>query len=162
MKQFFAILIFALGGCASSSVMRYTSDTVAINTSAAPVCGEAGAQRVAVQRAAIETIRQGYDGYVVADANYENNVRVTNSGPTYANTTTNGSITTFGNSGYYSGQSRTTFGGNYPIISGRHHQQMIIKMMRRGDAMYDKAIDARGALGPDWKRLAENGEKPTC
>jgi hypothetical protein len=56
------IVTGVLGGCASSSVMRYTSDTVAINTSAAPVCGEAGAQRVAIQRAAVETIRQGYDG----------------------------------------------------------------------------------------------------
>jgi hypothetical protein len=47
-------LLTVLTGCASSSVMDVSSDTVIITTSADPSCGRTGAQDVASRRAAYE------------------------------------------------------------------------------------------------------------
>jgi hypothetical protein len=80
---FMALLLAA---CARSSVLDYASDTIQITTSAAPVCGQAGAQEVANRQAAIETLKRGYDRYVVLDADYRNDVRVVGNTPVIANT----------------------------------------------------------------------------
>ena len=42
----------ALCGCARSATMQLSADTFQLVTSAAPVCGRAGAQNVAARRAA--------------------------------------------------------------------------------------------------------------
>lgn len=55
---------------------KLSRGVVQISTSAAPACGSSGARSVAMQAAAIETLRQGYDGYVVLGLGSDNNVRV--------------------------------------------------------------------------------------
>ena len=67
---------FLLGGCASSSVMQLDSNTVQITTSAAPVCGSQGAQQVAQKRAAYETLKRGFDRYMIVGAQAKSNVGV--------------------------------------------------------------------------------------
>src|SRR3954462_9358073 len=79
------LCIFLLTGCARSSVMDLDSNTIQISTSAAPVCGQAGAQEVVTKQAAIETIRRGFDKYMIVGGGYENDVRVVGHTPYVAN-----------------------------------------------------------------------------
>ena len=54
-----------LTACAHSSVMDLDSNTVQVSANTAPVCGSEGAQRVTTRLAAIETIKHGFDSYVI-------------------------------------------------------------------------------------------------
>lgn len=68
MRKFFTVAIsIALGGCASSSTTPIAQDTFKVEANTAPICGAQGAQKVALQQAAAETIRRGYDRFVVID-----------------------------------------------------------------------------------------------
>jgi hypothetical protein len=164
MRKLAALAVTAtyLGGCASSSVLDMNSNTIQISTSAAPVCGQSGTQNVAVKRAAIETLARGYDAYVIEGSGYANNIQLHQTGPTYATTTTRGTLTPgYGNIGY-SGQSTTTFGGNQVFLTGRHQQNIQVHMFRSGEPGVEQAIDARKILGPDWKAIVEKGPGATC
>lgn len=153
------ILIFALlgTGCASATVVPLAQDTVQITSAAAPVCGMTGAQNVASQRAAVETIRRGYDKYVIVGGGYQNNVGVVGYTPVVANTS--GSATAYGNANYATayGHSTTTFSGGQPIVAGAHNQGLVVKMFKAGDPAAPQALDARSELGAEWqKKVASN------
>jgi hypothetical protein len=163
MKQIvFVGLCLTMAGCASSSVMDIASDTIQVSTSAAPVCGQSGAQAVASKRAAIETLKRGYDSYMILDGDYQNNVRVVGTTPVIANTQTTGMINSYGNQATYSGQSNTYFSGGQPIIGGRHQQAITIRMFRLGDPGSERAIDAKRTLGPEWQEALEASNSGTC
>lgn len=151
-----------LAGCASSSVMDLDSNTIQVSTSAAPACGAQGAQQVAVQRAAIETLKRGYDRYAVMGAGAANNVGVVGYTPLTANTYGSGSVSAYGNNAYLSGQSTTYYSGGQPIIGGSYDQQITIRMFRSSDPGAESAIDARRVLGPDWQEKLSKGMNGTC
>lgn len=116
-----------------------------------------GAQNVASQRAAVETLRRGYDRYMIVGGGYENNVGVVGYTPVTANTT--GSATAFGNTAY--GQATTTYSGGQPIIAGAHNQGLVVKMFKAEDPAGANAIDAKGSLGADWQKKVESNSL-TC
>lgn len=149
-------------GCANSSVMDLDVNTIQISTSAAAVCGAQGAQQVASRRAAIETLRQGFDRYVILGGQAENNVRVIGRTPVFANSHTSDSVNTFGNYGTYSGDTTTTFSGGEPIVGGSHDQSLAVRMFASGDPDGSGAIDARRVLGPDWQKAVAKGPGVTC
>ena len=152
----------ALAGCASSSVLDVASDTIQISTSAARVCGQSGAQAVASKRAAIETLKRGYDGYMIVGGDYQNNVRVVVTTPVTANTQTTGVINDYGNQATFSGQSTTNYSGGYPIVGGRHQQALTIRMFHGGDPGSERAVNAKGVLGPDWQEQIQSSSRGTC
>ena len=143
-----------LCACAQSSTMPLSVDTFQLLASAAPVCGPAGAQRVASRRAAIETINRGFDKFVILDAAAASDVRVVGHTPIQAHTT--GSI--------YGGNvmATTTYSGGYPIIGGKHNQALVVKMFKDGDPRGATAISARGTLGRDWQEAVKEGATTTC
>lgn len=145
-----------MAGCARTSSIPLAQDTVQITTSAAPVCGEAGAQSVAFKEAAIETIRRGYDRFVILDGDYENGVRVIGTTPVVAQTTGVGTATVAGNTAFVSGTSTTTYSGGVPIIAGHHRQKFVVKMFKDGDPAGSNAISARQELGPDWAEAVKS------
>lgn len=157
-----AIAVLALCGCASSSVMDVASDTVMISTSAAPACGQRGAQEVAVRRAAYETLRRGFDKYVILDADAQSNVGVVGYTPLTSNTYSSGTLNTYGNIGTYSGSSNTYYSGGQPIIGGTHDQKLAVKMFRQSDPGAARAVDARRVLGPEWQSIVAKGPGSTC
>jgi hypothetical protein len=161
-KAVFVTFCLALAGCASSSVMDLASDTIQVSTSAAPVCGQSGAQAVASKRAAIETLKRGYASYIILDGEYQNNVRVVGTTPVIANTHTTGQINSYGNQATYNGQSSTYFSGGQPIIGGRHQQAITIRMFKLGDPGSERAIDAKRTLGPEWQKELEASGSGTC
>lgn len=149
------LLVPAIGlaACTSSSTVRTSADTAIVQTSAAPICQGAGAARAAQKQAAIETIKAGYDRYVIIDAASANNVRVTQ-GP--------GSYHTTGvvNNGWFNGT--TTYRPGPTMVSGHHEQAFAIKMLRETDPQAVYAISARETLGDNWEQLVKAGNIGTC
>lgn len=148
---------FILAGCASTSVTPMSANQVMITTSAAPACGISGAQKVAAQMAAVETLRRDFERFTIAGMASQNNVRVTSMAPTSAYTT--GNFNTFGN--MTTGTARTTYMGGGPLITGTNDANLVVVMYRKGDAGFNNAVDAKSTLGADWAKMVEKGVS-TC
>jgi hypothetical protein len=155
---FVALAVIGLVGCARSSTIPLAADTIAITSSAAPVCGAAGAQGVAARQAAVETIRRGFDKFIIVGGQYANNVGVVGHTPVIANTTGTAYATGYGTA---YGQTTTTFSGGQPIIAGSHDQGLVVKMFKEGDPAGANAVSARNSLGPKWKEAVESNAM-TC
>ncbi|ANM02694.1 hypothetical protein AMC78_CH00546 [Rhizobium phaseoli] len=102
-----------LSSCAASSAIRTSKNELIIKTEAAPVCGGIGAMKVAEKQAAIETIKAGYDRYVIVGQAGADTTRVVQMPGSY---TTTGTATLYGNTGYYSGNTVYNPGPTY--VSG--------------------------------------------
>jgi hypothetical protein len=109
--------------------------------------------KVASKSAAIETIRAGFDRYVITDGQAQNNVSVTQL-PGHVQTT---GMTTYGG-GF---QARSTYVPGPTIVSGSHDRKLAVVMFRNGDPGSEQALDARAMLGPEWQELARSGIR-TC
>lgn len=62
-----AAMAAALCGCALSSTTQLSQDTVRVEASTAPICGSTSVQKIALRQAAAETIRRGYDRFIIVD-----------------------------------------------------------------------------------------------
>ena len=155
MKHFLLMLpiAFAISACASSEVIPVSKNQIIISTSAAPACGTAGAAKVAAKMAAIETIRRGFERYIILGSQQANNVGVIRTGPTYANTY--GQASVYGNTAY--GSSTTYYGGQQTIFTGSHDRGLAVLMLNRGDKGFANGVDAKAQLGEDWQQLVANG-----
>lgn len=58
----------ALGACASVSTIPLSKNSFQLTTKATPECSAEQTRNIAFKRAAAETIKQGYDSFVVTDA----------------------------------------------------------------------------------------------
>ena len=146
------ILALALAGCARGQAVRTSANTMIIQTGAAPICGGQGALRVSQQLAAIETIRAGYDRYIITGGQAQNNVVVSQMPGSYNTTGTY-------NRGSYQGT--TTYNPGPTIVAGSHDQGLAVVMFREGEPGAQQAISAREALGPEWQEKVKNGIR-TC
>jgi hypothetical protein len=136
------VLTLSVSACASGSAIRTSQNSAIIQAAAAPVCGGIGAAQVAQQQAAIETLRAGYDRYVVTSGASENNVRVS-----YVP----GSATTYGTVYGNSVHMNTTYQPQ-TMVSGNHSQSLNIVMFKDGDVGAANAISAREV----WDRSGPN------
>jgi len=143
-----ACVAILVGGCARSEAVRTSANTMIIQTGAAPVCGGVGALRVSQQLAAIETIKAGYDRYIINGGQAQNNVIVSQMPGSYNTTATYGG-------GFYQG--RTTYQPGPTIVAGSHDQGLSIVMFRESDPGAQQAISAREMLGPEWPDKVKNG-----
>jgi hypothetical protein len=143
--------LFGLSGCVSTSVMPFSENTVQISTSADPVCGGAGAQKVAMTDAAITTIKSGYDSFIIQGSQAQNNVRVVGYTPVEAHTYSSGD-----------GTSYTTVSGGQPIVGGTHDHSIMVQMFHATDPNAANAISARAYLGGDWQNIVAKGFPQTC
>lgn len=154
MKSLKYLVVFALvAACASTSVTPLSKNRIMISTSAAPACGLSGAKEVAGKMAAVETIRRGYERYIILGADAESNVTSHQSGPTYAMTT--GTYRGYGNTLY--GNSTTQFGGSYTVYSGSNDAALEVLLLNKGEPNYGDGIDAKSTLGEKWQELVEKG-----
>jgi hypothetical protein len=148
-----AVIILTLAGCATTSVTPVAKNQIIISASAAPACGRSGAARVAAKMAASETIRRGYQRYIIVGANSANNVHVSRTGPTYAQTYSNATYS--GNR--MAGNSTTYFGGQQTIIGGTHDSDLAVVMFNPREPGFENAIDARTELGEGWEKIVKDG-----
>lgn len=132
--------------------MRVSKNEAIISTSAAPICGGSGAAKVAQQMAAIETIRSGYDRYVIVAANSSNSVHTTQMPGTY---NTMGSASSYGN--FTSYNATTTYTPGPTVVSGSHDQRIAVRMFKEGESGSESALSAREILGPKWPSLVKHG-----
>lgn len=152
-----ALPCILLGACASSSTIRTSADTAIVQTSAAPACGGIGAAKVAQKQAAIETLKAGYDRYIIGGANSANNVHVAQLPGQY---NTYGTATAYGGMATYQGT--TTYTPGPTMVYGSHEQGLAIKMLKDGDPGARQGISARETLGPKWRELVKAGTVRTC
>lgn len=153
LRRFVVLLAMCtLAACARTEAVRTSANTVFVQTAAAPACGSLGAMKVAQAMAAVETIRAGYDRYIITAGQAQNNVSVTEMPGSYQ---TSGSY----GRGYYS--ATTTYRPGPTIVSGSHDQGFTIVMFRDGDNGAQQAIPARDVLGPEWQDKVKNGIR-TC
>jgi hypothetical protein len=157
MKRLICLTVgILLTGCASTEVTRTSASTILVDVSAAPACGGTGASRVAQKTVAVETIRAGYDRFIIMGGAAANNVQVTQM-PGQYNTT--GTLNTYGNYGTYNSTTRYTPGPT--VVSGSHDKSLSVKMFRDGERGAEEAVDARLLLGPEWHEIVTKGVK-TC
>jgi hypothetical protein len=128
MRTFILCVALALGGCASASTVPLSQDTFKITGRAAPVCGAAGAERMAVRQAAVEVIKRGYDRYMILGEQQQSNV-------------VGVTPITVQRTGYGSG----FVSGGDPIVA--HSEGMVVKMFRDNDPAAANALSARAMLG---------------
>ena len=145
-------IALVLAGCARSEAVRTSANTMIIQTGAAPVCGGTGALKVSQQLAAIETIKAGYDRYIITGGQSANNVRAIQTPGSYNTSGTYGG-------GFY--QQRTTYQPGATIIAGSHDQGLEIVMFKDGEPNSQQAISAREMLGPEWADKVKSGVR-TC
>jgi len=133
--------------------MPISQNEIILTTSAAPVCGTSGAQQIAGRMAAVETLRRGFDRYLIGGAQSQNNVRATALAPTSSYTTAQANV--YGNSVY--GSSTTNYYGGGVMYSGTHDASLRVLMLKPGDFAYENGVDAKAILGPDWEKLVKDG-----
>jgi len=155
-----ALFVLAIAGslcaCAGAQVTRTSANTMLVDAGAAPACGSRGAARVASKSAAIETIRAGYDRYIITSGQAQNNVSVTQL-PGQVQTT---GVSTFGGgSGTFNATS--TYVPGPTIVSGSHDRSLSVIMFRHGESGAEQALDAREMLGPEWQEIVKTGIR-TC
>ena len=140
-------------GCAGTHTVRTSADTAIVQASAEAACGSTGAARVAQRQAAIETIKAGYDRYVIFDAATANNVQLTQLPGSYntSTTATGGFVST-----------TTTFQPGAMIPTGNYDQSFAIKMFKDDDPNASAALSAREILGPKWPEMIKAGSLTTC
>lgn len=113
----------AMSGCVSTNATQLSANEVLITTEGALACGTGRTQEVAFSQAAVETLRRGFDGFVILDS-------------------------ARGSDRYLAG-----FNEYGPIYGGGYDQDFVVRMFRASDAGYGSAIDARGVLGPEWQTI---------
>jgi hypothetical protein len=142
-----------LFGCASSSTLPLADNVVKISARTSPICGSQSTERIALQQAAAETIKRGYDKFVIMQARYNENREVIGYTPVVASTT--------GSYGYGNYSANTYVTGDQPIVGGSNNSGLIVKMFEADDPDAEKALPAREILGPDWKEKVKS-ETFTC
>jgi len=153
MRRLALVAALLAAGCTSSNTIQTSADTMIIQTRAAPVCGGSGAARAAQRQAAIQTIKAGYDRYIIYDAASYSNVATRQMPGTYH---TMGSV--YGRNL----MATTTYTPGPTIVSGSHRQSFAIKMFREGDPGAGRALSARSILGPEWEKAVEAGNYGVC
>lgn len=119
-------------GCASVSTIPLSKDSFQITSNTIYGCGIDGAQRVAYKQAAAETIRRGYDSFLILDTDRDSRVD--------------------GASSFYGGAS----------FSHQHSQGLKVKMFKEGDPTAGAAISARETLGPKWEEAIKPDTSYSC
>ena len=122
--------------------------------------------RIRVQQAAIDTIKNGYDKFRVVGANGGSRSFVAGYTPQYTTGSHTGTLRAnpcIGGycTGTYSGRTSAVTMGGMPITMRRHNQDITVKMYNYDQPGSRTAIDARKKLGRDWRRLVNNPPK-TC
>jgi hypothetical protein len=150
------VLASVLASCAGAQVTRTSANSMLVDAGAAPACGPAGAAKVAAKAAAIETIKAGYDRYIITSGSAQNNVAVTQLPGSYQ---TSG-VATY-NRGFGTYNATTTYVPGPTLVSGSHDRSLGVIMFKPGEPGFEQALDAREQLGPEWREIVKSGVR-TC
>jgi len=148
--------VLLMTGCAKTQAIRTSADTMIISTSGAPACNMNGVMKVAHQMSAVETIKSGYDGFIVLDGASSDTVTTTQM-PGSFHTTGYGSANTYGNHTSMNYNSTTRYQPGPTLYSGKRNVGFSIKMLKETDKGFEKSVPAREVLGENWQAIVEKG-----
>lgn len=152
-----------LAACAETSVMPLAKDTIRISTTGDDICGEQGAQMVALRTAAVESIRRGYDSFIIVGAGGDERTRLIGITPVTAQTNSAATVAGSGSAVVGTGNSTTTYSGGVPMYSTEYRQGLTVRMFHAGDPEGANALSARETLGSGWEKLvATTGTYSSC
>lgn len=120
-----------LAGCVSTSVTQLSGNEVLITTEGALACGTGRTQDIAFRQAAAETLKRGFDGFIILDS-------------------------ARGSERYITGFDVNT---GMPYYSGGYDQDFVVRMFRSTDPAFGNAIVARDVLGPDWAAIISEPQR---
>ena len=142
----FVVLMGILTGCARTSTLPLAADRIEITVRVAPICSRDDADRLALQKAALETIRSGFENFIVIDTGGGDYIS--------GHTPTTARTTLYGNS------ATTTVSGGTPLVA--HRRILTIQMFHAGESGGETALSARAVLGSDWQTFVTKGAPNTC
>lgn len=121
------VLAIALAACSKTNVVPLSADSIRVAVDAIPACGSTGAQKLAVDTAAVATVRRGFDRFAIVSFSERSDASGVFTSPGFAG------------------------------IARRHRSAIQVKLFRHGAAGSEQTIDARLHLGPDWAKKVKNG-----
>ena len=125
--------LFFVVGCVETSVQPLSQSSFKISTEAEDMCGAKGTREIAFREAAIEVIKRVADRFIVVGDQSRSEI-------------TGGMFTTYGGFDTY----------------GTNTQDMVIKMLNKGDPGFNDALSARQTLGSDWQAIVAKGSPDSC
>ena len=147
MRVAWLVLALLLSGCVKVSTVPLATDMVQITARAAPACGREGAEQVALHQASVETIKRGFDRFIIVNSSASSTFQQVGTTPI------TGQVSPYGQVNLYGGQ---------PIITGKHEQVFAIKMFHEKDPAGNKALSAKTLLGANWQELVAKDTPITC
>ena len=140
------LLPAVLAGCARTSTAPVGEDTIEITVHVGTICDGRDAERLAQRHAAVETIRRGFDDYIVIGS--------VGGDHTAAEAPATARTTLYGSSG------RTLFSEDAPLLA--HHRVLTVRMFQAGEGNSTATVSARAVLGDEWDAVAAKGAPNTC
>ena len=140
------VLPVVLVGCARTSTAPVGADTIEITVHVGTICDGRDAERLARRHAAVETIRRGFDDYVVVGS--FGGDHKADEEPATARTTLSGS------------SGRTLFSEDAPLLA--HHRVLTVRMFRAGEGDSAATVSARAVLGDEWEAVVAKGAPNLC
>ena len=122
------------------------ADTIQIAVRVAVICDATDAGRLARRQAAVETIRRGFEDFVVIGS--VGGDHTAEHAPETARTNLFGASAT------------SLFSEEAPLLA--HHRVLTVRMFHAGQGDSAESVSARAVLGDDWEALAAKGAPATC
>ena len=138
--------VVTMTGCARTSTTTLDGDTVEITVRVATICDGTDAERLAHRHAAVETIRRGFEDYIVVDS--VGGDHLADHAPLTARST------------LYGNSSTPILSGNAPLLA--HHRVLTVRMFPAGQGESSATVSAHAVLGDDWEAIVTKGAPATC
>ena len=139
-------VMVVLTGCARTSTASLDADRIEITVHVATICDGRDAERLAHRHAAVETIRRGFEDYIVIDS--VGGDHLAGHAPLTARST------------LYGNGSTPLLSENAPLLA--HHRVLTIQMFQAGQGESSATVSAHAVLGDDWEALVTKGAPTTC
>ncbi|MDD9980665.1 MAG: hypothetical protein OXU81_04800 [Gammaproteobacteria bacterium] len=139
-------LMVVMTGCARTSTAPLDADTIEITVRVATICDGKDAERIAHRHAAVETIKRGFDDYIVIDSVGGDHLA--------AHAPLTARSTLYGNS------SEPLLWEDAPLLA--HHRVLTVRMFQAGQGESSATVSAHAVLGDDWEALVTKGAPTTC
>ena len=146
LRALLLVLPVVLAGCTRTSTAPAGENTIEITVHVPAICDGSDAERLAFRHAAVETIRRGFDDYLVIGT--VGGEHALGAGPATARTM------------LYDGGEKTLFSEDAPLLA--HHRLLVVRMFRAGEDDGTATVSARAMLGDEWEAIAAQGAPATC
>lgn len=147
----FVMVALAVTACAEQSAMRIAADTVRIHVSTAPIYGSLEPERRVMRMAAEETIKSGFDRFLIVGGASDFKPNVIGYTPSQYQSTGSATVTGAPGGMVGSATSQSSYTGPRPVAMPRFESTVVIKMFKFNDPAGANGLDARAIIKQDAK-----------